>query len=437
MAQDSLNMSILGHWDDDSLPTSPGSAFNDIWGYAADGNEYAIIGGTAAVFFFDVTDPKNPRYIDQFPGGDTTIWRDMKTYRNRAYAVSDRSKEGLMIFDLSDLPSTVVKTYQDTSFFAAAHNIYIDEDHGRLYVVGSNRQKDGMVVLDISQDPDEPTLLAAVDLPEGLYVHDVYVKDHIAYCSHGFNGFYMWDFTNPQSPKFIASTMTNGYNHSSWPSEDGQWIIYAEEYPPGLPLGIIDISEASTGDIEVINTFKFPLLAPEHENSTPHNPFIKGDYAYVSHYEDGIQVINIVDPMKPFVAAYYDIKPNESYNGTTGFWGVYPFLPSGNIIASDTWNGLFIFKMGDLYSEENIKKFKVYPNPTNANITLEFARKAATEIKFEIFAADGKLLYQDQFEGQGQFSTTLDISYLATGVYFLRTIESSGKDSFVQKIFKY
>src|SRR5690606_6373404 len=111
-----------------------------------------------------------------FPGGQVTTWRDMKTFRDRAYAVSDNTSEGLMIFDLSNIQDTIIKSYHDTEFFSRSHNIYIDVENGRLYAAGTNTQNSGLVVLDIATDPDNPQLLASVSLPGGGYVHDVFVQ---------------------------------------------------------------------------------------------------------------------------------------------------------------------------------------------------------------------------------------------------------------------
>ncbi len=182
-----LNMTLHDQWDPDTLPTASGREYNDIWGFVdCSGNEYAIIGSASMVHFFDINDPDNIEELAYFPGGEVTTWRDMKTYRDRAYAVSDNTSEGLMIFDLSNIQDTIIKTYHSNAFFGKCHNIYIDEDNGRLYAAGTNTQSQGLIVFDIATDPDNPQLLASVALPEGGYVHDLYVKDNIAYCSHGY-----------------------------------------------------------------------------------------------------------------------------------------------------------------------------------------------------------------------------------------------------------
>ncbi|MBT8218908.1 MAG: T9SS type A sorting domain-containing protein, partial [Bacteroidia bacterium] len=128
---------------------------------------------------------------------------------------------------------------------------------------------------------------------------------------------------------------------------DCRYLFYAEEIPAGVDIGVIDLKNLRNGEIEVAHTFKFPLLAPTHTNVTPHNPYVRDTMLVVSYYEDGTQVFNIGDPLNPQPFAHYDTHSNDSYRGTGGNWGTYPFLPSGNIISSDIRNGLFVMKMND------------------------------------------------------------------------------------------
>jgi hypothetical protein len=105
------------------------------------------------------------------------------------------STEGLMIFDLSNLPNSVTLVDQTTAFFSRAHNIFVDTTSARMYVPGSsgsNGNPSGLVVLDLS-DPENPVQMSSPSLPGG-YVHDVYVRNDTAYCSHGTAGLYVYDF---------------------------------------------------------------------------------------------------------------------------------------------------------------------------------------------------------------------------------------------------
>ena len=64
----------------------------------------------------------------------------------------------------------------------------------------------------------------------------------------------------------------------------------------------------------------------------------------MSNYERGLTVLDITDPATPAEVGFFDTytpSNNASFNGA---WGVYPFLPSGNILVSDINSGLYILK---------------------------------------------------------------------------------------------
>lgn len=345
LAQQSLGMEVLAQWKVDTLPVKSGLSYNDIWGYSdCGGREYAILGSTERVHFFDLKLPSAPVEVGSFTGGNRAIWRDMKTYHDRAYSVCDGCSEGLMVFDLSKLPSSVSKTLQDKSAFTSCHNIFIDESKGRLYAAGTNTGYGGVLIFDLAEDPDKPKLLANAALPHG-YIHDIYVRDNIGYCSHEYRGLAIYDFTDPSTPielGGISDYPDKGYNHSSWLSDDGRYLVFADE-THGKGLKIADVRDPQ--NIEIKSVFHSNLLGLSPNSSIAHNPFVRGKYAFVSYYHDGLQVFDISDPASPVQAAWYDTSvPNANYNGYDGAWGIYPFFESGIVIASDTRNGMFVLR---------------------------------------------------------------------------------------------
>ncbi len=339
-----FNTEIRSNWDDASLPMSSGLVYNDIWGYADDqGREYAIIGSVNFTHFIDITDPDNPVEIDRIAGGNSCVWRDFKTYGHYAYGVGDYCNEGLEIFDLSGLPQTVTKIYDSDEFFNNAHNVFIDTAQGKLYASGFYSGLADIIILDLNSDPAAPTLIKNLFLPEGMfstrYVHDLFVRNDTAYCSFpNSNKLEIYDFSLlPLNPVFIAQISSTGYNHSSSVSDDGNTILIADETfdAPVLVADITDIENPS-----VVSSFKSDLLATS--GSIAHNPFIVGDdFVVLSYYDDGLQIYKIDSTDDPFMAGYYDTFAGATYS-SNGAWGAYPYLPSGNLIASDILNGLFV-----------------------------------------------------------------------------------------------
>ena len=345
VSQQSLNFELLHNWNGDDSPSPTFEYYNDVWGLTdCEGNEYAILGSAEFIYLFSLDPFEELGKIEVVGVGPH---RDMKTYDEVLYICSDQGSEGLMIVDLRNLEAIADGTAafeisnQLKDEFIRSHNIFIDQENSRLYTAGASIS--GTIVYDLFDDPLNPKLLAIADLPEAGGIHDIYVRDNIAYCSNGFNGYYIWDLQDPTEPILLAHTETNGFNHSSWLSEDGRYAFVAEEIPLGLPMLVIDLEHMREGEIEVVHSFNEPLLAPSQTNNVPHNPFVRGDHLYISYYQDGVQVYDITNPLDPVKVAYYDTNPdNVIYTGYSNNWGVYPFFESGKVLASDRTKGLFV-----------------------------------------------------------------------------------------------
>ena len=67
---------------------------------------------------------------------------------------------------------------------------------------------------------------------------------------------------------------------------------------------------------------------------------------YLGYYHDGLRIFDISAPSNPVQTWMYDTYLPNNHNSYKGAWGVYPYLPSGNIIVSDMQSGLFILDWG-------------------------------------------------------------------------------------------
>jgi hypothetical protein len=76
---------------------------------------------------------------------------------------------------------------------------------------------------------------------------------------------------------------------------------------------------------------------------TPHNPVIVGDKLYISWYQAGVQIFDLVDPTNPVHLGAYDTfaggagVPGQYLGGYGGNWGVFPFLARTRCCCR-TWN---------------------------------------------------------------------------------------------------
>mgnify|MGYP000103131603 CR=1 FL=1 len=311
---------------------------NDIWGYSDNlGNEYALVGSTTGTSIVNVTNPNLPEALFFIPG-DTSIWRDLKTYNNFAYVTNEESG-GLLIIDLNNLPNNIDFQYWkvDTLGFETAHNIFIDEN-GIAYLFGSNIKNQGALMLDLNvANKYEPPLIGIYD---DRYVHDGFVRDNVMWTAEVFDGdFSVVDITNKQNPIVLARQKTSSsFTHQCWLSDDNNYLITNDERS-GAYIDIYDVSDLN--NIKLLDKYR---SSPD-DSLIPHNNFFIGnDYFFTSYYRDGITLVDATKKDNIVEVGNYDTSPFSAADGFEGCWGVYPYLPSGNILASDREEGLFILK---------------------------------------------------------------------------------------------
>ena len=439
LAQNNFNLERLGHWDDDSLPVaSPDNLklqYNSCWGLTVDGREYAVMGGAAHVLFFDVTEPTQPLLVGKFQGRSLVVPREFKSYKNRVYAVADGGNDGLMIFDLSHAVDTIVRTYWDTTYFKKIHTIALDTTSGHIYLNGGNAGQ-GIIVLDASQNPDAPTFLAHPIIPGG-YVHDCYVRNDTVYASSGYDGYYVFDFKDPQNPILLAQIASGGYNHNSWLTPDGRYAYYAEEVPQGQPIHIVDLQNLALGEIELVGSFLDNLQAPDDsiKKAIPHNLYIKDNMLFDSQYEDGLLVYDISNRLFPNLVAHYDTRPeNTAYQGFFGNWGNYPWLPSGTIITSDMQNGLFLLRFSSVgitdYPKKSLRA-TVYPNP--ASHSIQIVVDSEDDCAWVLLDNTGKSILRGVLHNANT-TTGIELPTVPPGLYGIHLQNKEGKATLIKII---
>lgn len=450
-------LNLLGTWNDNSLPATSffDNTYNEIWGLAVNDSEIAVIGSTMGTHFIDVTDPTNPieltnAYVPGAAQGTSIVHRDYHDYKGYMYVVCDENdfngsqKSTLQIIDISNLPDTAVVVYDSNDILERAHNVFIDSVHAKMYMCGVRKANGGgavhLQVLDIS-DPINPILLN--DYNGVPYVHDIYVEDNIAYINCGNPGFFVVDFTDAATPVVLGSMTTypqQGYNHSGWLDTSGDYYYLADE-TWDTDLKVVDVSNFD--DMSVDTTFN----AEQTLTTIPHNLIVRCNLLYVSYYYEGVQIFDISNPTSPQRTHFYDTSTRTNmFGGYEGAWGIYPFLPSGNILASDMQNGLFVFEaisdhacenaVSTITPESSIQNIKIFPQPASSELTIEI-KSIENQFKtnFELIDIMGKTTQtfeqQDLTLGKNKISLQLN-NKTASGIYFLKI--STNDKNVIQKV---
>ncbi|HRI29020.1 MAG TPA: choice-of-anchor B family protein, partial [Chitinophagales bacterium] len=233
-----LNTELLGHIDYEQT-------VNDVWGYVANGHEYALLGTRTGTAIIDVTDPANPTELFFVPG-PSSLWRDMKVWNNYAY-VTNETDSGLHVFDLQYLPDSIqVWNWTgdifmgDTVNMTSAHNVFIDEN-GIAYIFGSNYGVGGAIMIDVNANPINPPI---VGIYNQRYVHDGFVRGDTLWTAEIYAGrFAVIDVTNKANPVIMATQNTPfAFAHNCWLSDDGNTFITTDE-KSNAPITIYDVSD--------------------------------------------------------------------------------------------------------------------------------------------------------------------------------------------------
>ena len=375
------NLNLVGQ-----LTYSSGTLSN-LWGYTApNGTEYALVGTSEGLSIVSLANPANPVQV-QFVSGPSSNWREVKAYGNYAYVTNENS-EGLMIVNLSNLPGPVTSTTytggnyfngitNTTISFSKIHTVFVDED-GFCYLNGANfttnTNNRGVIILDLNSSPTNPTI---VGLYDSAYVHDCFARNNRLYTAEIYAGrFRVIDITNKTNPIVLASQTTAGnFTHNIWP-DDVENYVYVTDEESGTTIGAYHISDLS--DIQLVDSYAHPP-----GTAAPHNTHFLNNYIFNAYYQDGVTVVDVTRPELMVEMGHYDTSPSFSGAGYEGCWGIYPYFPSGTIIASDQQAGLYVFSYNNARASflEGTVTNVVTGNPiANATINIPGLGSVTTDV---------------------------------------------------------
>ena len=325
------NMELMGRLEYDV-------ELSDVWGYVdEEDNEYALVGLHDNFSIVDVTNPSTPTEVFRTIGANPSTWRDIKTWGDYAY-ITCECGPGLLIVDMSPLPDTTSLQYtywvDDSLTFYQAHNLYIDEN-GIAYIFGAFYSRGGAIMLDLNDDPMNPTPIGMFDVN---YLHDGMVQgDTLWGGAVNLGQLQVIDVSDKANPEIISTWKTpNSFTHNAWFSDDSRYVFTTDEVRNG--------SIAAYDALNVLNPIELDVWTVSDTAIIPHNTHFFNDYLITSYYTYGINIIDVKRPKNMIETGHYDTSPDYVYEGFNGCWGAYPYLPSGNILATDIEEGLYVFK---------------------------------------------------------------------------------------------
>lgn len=422
----------LARWDNDNLNVQGNQQYNEVYGYydVVKHKEYALLCSIDSVYFIDVTNPFAPVVCDAEAGKTAGCRnRDIVTCGHYAYAAAGQGNSSLQIFDLQYLPDSVHKVYDHDSLCIRAHTLCVDTFSQRLYLCNTERMDNGLnqvvsyaaTVLSLST-PEVPQWLGNLTPPPSsfTFVHNAFAWRDTLYCSTGTSGLYIFNYQNASAPvliKALADYAEKGFNHSAAFDPVHRLLSFTDESSgSGIKLAALkNVTNLSITDI-------FRSSAP----AVAHKPYFTYPFLWVSYYHDGVYAFDISNPDSVKAAAWFDTYNNNGdYSGLFGCWGVYPYLPSGNVLASDMANGLFILKVDTNTAVANLKTqiVSVFPNPFTNEITL-----VSNSLSFvAITNIAGQVVYRSTHQLPAQSELALD--FLPSGFYFLRIENENGSQT--------
>ncbi len=443
----SQNISLVSHIDPQSTVGigTDNRKYSGCWGWhqAGKGKEYGIVGSSAGVFFIDISAPATPTVCDYVDGKHGCTWREIKTYQNYCYVVSDDAAPNqFQIIDMQYLPDSVHVVHNGTTYFERGHTIWIDKD--KMYI-GSETKLGGAynsMMLYSLATPTNPTFLRSLNTDASFIgtVHDMFVNNDTVFASCGNTGLYMFKYNSGTNNFVQLGSYTNynassAYNHSGYITPNKKYFVFADEVPGSLPLRMLDIQNIANPVLT--STFN------AHPATTPHNPYIVSNkWLLVSSYMDGLNFFDISNPANVTLGGYFDSHPQSGFNTGDysggpyrGNWGAYPYFPSGLVLMLDMQNGVFVLDPSALYTvigvneNKTIEKFmNLYPNPATNRVKI--MTNINEEAELNITNMLGQVVMKKNYSNFS--SCDLDVSVLSSGTYFINL--KTNNSSFTKKL---
>jgi hypothetical protein len=333
--------------------TEIGSLRDAAWGDAsslnvrvADNTAYLANQGDG-MRIIDIANPATPVEIGHIPVSYpdvNEIYNDVKIVdaAGARYILVASSRVGIRVYDVTTpaAPRFVTSFGTQGDPYMNVHTLFVDG--GRAYL--ANRDI-GLEIWDIA-DPAQPARLGTyfpAGAPDTAFLHDLYVEGDRAYLNFWSAGMRIIDVSNPAAPREVGAFTSYGNfsSHSSWVTTvAGRRIAGHGDEEWGSHLRLVDVTEGTPTFGQQIGEWQ---TRPE---VSAHNVMAVGTDIVMTHYQDGVRIIDISDPARPETTAWFNTWHGYDraygYSFFEGAIGIDIDLPRQRLYVADSHRGLVI-----------------------------------------------------------------------------------------------
>jgi hypothetical protein len=257
---------------------------------------------------------------------------------NNAYVSNSTNSTGggIDIVDISDPSSPFLTGFYDSP------QTYIAGSQDAVYATGGSG---GCLMLDVT-DPENPQYAAEYKLPG--WTTDIAIQGDYAYI--GSKGFRVFDVSDKSHPVQVGYTDTD----ASHVKVNGDKAVYCQDLSSQNKVFIMDISDPT--NTTELGHYLCPAMAQDLD--------LKGNYAFVACWWDGIRIIDYSDPENPVLANHLmgwvnGAIPGEEfiYCGTLDVEGDYLYAVDYGPFPEDDSRGLYIFDISDPANPELVLRY--------------------------------------------------------------------------------
>jgi hypothetical protein len=333
---------------------------------------------------YDISDPAQPKLTDTIKV-DARIINDVSTTADGKILVISREgasnrKNGIAFYDTSDpAHPKPISEYTETvtggvhSAFVDGHYVYLTDDAtGSMRVIDFADVKNPKEVARWEVPNEVATTIHSSegDTVAGRYLHDLQVKDGLAYLAYWRDGLVILDVGNgikkgsPEHPQFVSQLHFNHHElyGNGWLAGTHSVFRYKnyvfvgdEVFPPMFDIHnrkrIPVRGIAHVVDVSDINNPRKVAEYPVPEAGA-HNMWVEDDIMYMGYYSGGGRIVDVSGELRGDlyrqgreIGRLWAGDP-EGYRPNLPFtWGAQPH--NGLIYFNDIHSGLWIVKLGE------------------------------------------------------------------------------------------